>query len=137
MCVCLFQIVSAPFQLGLIFLSMPWCFISNMVGYLIGEMWFGICITLVIDLVPSDLTASAVAIYFFIIQIIGGNMPLIVTPITNSLNLKVAMAICFPGFYVVGALFFILAFFLILRKKPQEMGNLSDYSPIKEEECNT
>jgi hypothetical protein len=87
-----------------------------MAGYVIGEMWIGVCVAVVLDIVPPDLTTSAVAVYFFTIQIIGANMPLFVTPITNGLSLRAAMLICFPGFYVVGALFFLVTL-LVLRRR--------------------
>ena len=98
---------------------------------MIGEMWFGVCIAVVIDLVPADLTTSAVAVYFFIIQIIGGNMPLFVTPITEGLNLRAAMVICFPGFYLVGAAFFGLAFVLLMRKEKRNAGKAEDEEDTK------
>lgn len=88
---------------------MPWAFISNIPAYVIGEMWIGVCVAVVVDRVPSGITTSAVAIYFFIIQVIGGNMNLFVTPITNSLDLRLALVITYPGFYLLGAVFFFLA----------------------------
>lgn len=63
---CLF--ISAPCQIGTLLLPYPWTWISHIFAYLFGEMWIGVCIALVIDLVPDDLTTSSVAVYFFIIQ---------------------------------------------------------------------
>lgn len=88
---------------------MPWAFISNIPAYVIGEMWIGVCVAVVVDRVPSGITTSAVAIYFFVIQVIGGNMNLFVTPITNNLDLRLALVITYPGFYLLGAFFFFLA----------------------------
>ncbi|ELT91494.1 hypothetical protein CAPTEDRAFT_23970, partial [Capitella teleta] len=99
-------VISAPFQVGTLCLPMPWAFISHIPAYVIGEMWIGVCIAIVVDLVPVDLTASAVAVYFFIIQIIGGNMPLLVPPIADMWGMQTALLICFPGCYILGALFF-------------------------------
>lgn len=100
------QVASAPFQVGTLFLPMPWAFIVHMPAYLIGEMWIGVCVAVVVDLVPPHLTASAVAIYFFVIQLIGGNINVIVTPIADALNYRLALLITFPGFYVAGAAIF-------------------------------
>ena len=77
-----------------------------MFGLLIGEMWLGVCTAVVVDLSPAHLTTSCVALYFLIIQIIGGNMNLLVTPLTECFNLRVALLIMFPGCYVIGALGF-------------------------------
>lgn len=87
---------------------MPWAFIVHIPAYLIGEMWIGVCVAVVVDLVPADLTASAVAIYFFVIQLIGGNINVIVTPLTDSLDYRLALLITFPGFYLVAAAIFVV-----------------------------
>jgi len=98
--------VSAPFQAGTLYLPMPWAFISHMPAYLIGEMWIGVCVAVVIDVVPADLTASAVAIYFFVIQLIGGNINVLVTPLSDAIDFRSALLITFPGFYVIAAVIF-------------------------------
>ena len=76
-------------------------------------MWIGVCVAVVIDLVPADLTTSSVAVYFFIIAIIGGNMNLFVTPIREKLEMRAALLITFPGMYIVACVLFIIAFLLL------------------------
>ena len=49
-----------------------------------GELWVGVTLAVIIELVPSSLRGSSVALYFFIISNIGGLGPLIVTPIENA-----------------------------------------------------
>lgn len=88
-----------------------------MVGYLLGEAWLGVCAAIVIELVPSDLSASAMAVYLFFIHIIGGNMVLFVTPLTNSLNMRIALVITFPGLYIIGGLLFILTLIIYTRRE--------------------
>ena len=55
-----------------------------MTHYLAGEMWVGICLAIVVELVPTPLRTVAVAVYLFIISNIGGNLPLLVPPIQNA-----------------------------------------------------
>ena len=89
-------------------------------------MWLGVCAAIVTELVPNDLTASAVAVYFFIIQIIGGNMTLLVTPLTEALNYRAALLILFPGMYIAAALFFLLTFAMVsYREKKSGKGGKS------------
>ena len=95
-------------------------------------MWIGVCVAVVLDIVPTDLTASAVAVYFFIIQIIGGNMPLFVTPIKHALDLRAAMLICFPGFYIVGAVIFFLTLVLVRRNQGQETKDRLTNGDVKD-----
>ena len=108
--------------MGLLLLPDPWCFISHIFGCVIGEMWLGIAASVIVELVPADLTTSAMSVYFFIIEIIGGNMPIFVTPITGALSLKAAMLICFPGFYIVGGILFLIVYLLLLCKQKNSYG---------------
>ena len=48
-----------------------WLFIS-------GEMWVSVALAVLVELVPSNVRTTAVAVYLFIITNIGGNMPLLV-----------------------------------------------------------
>ena len=96
---------------------MPGAFICHIPAYLIGEMWIGVLIAIVVDLVPVDLTTSSIAVYVFIIQIIGGNMNLLVTPISNKLGLRFALLITFPGFYILAAVIFIIPLILLRREE--------------------
>ncbi len=41
-------------------------------------MWVGVTLAIIIELMPSAIRTSAVAIYLFIISNIGGNAPLLV-----------------------------------------------------------
>ena len=61
------------------------CFVSST----IGEMWVGVTLAVGLELVPTPLRASAVGVYLFIISNIGGNMTLLVPPLSRAFhNLK-------------------------------------------------
>lgn len=49
----------------------PAAFIMLIPNNLIGEMWIGVTLTVVIELVPGNIRTSAIAIYLFIITNIG------------------------------------------------------------------
>ena len=51
---------------------------------ILGEMWFSITLAIVVEVVPSNVRTSAVAVYLFVIHNIGGNMPLLVPPIQEA-----------------------------------------------------
>lgn len=44
-------------------------------------MWVSVTLAVLIELVPSKIKTTSVAVYFFIISNIGGNMPLLVPAI--------------------------------------------------------
>ena len=55
-------------------------------------MWIGVCLSVVVELVPEKLRMTGVGVYFFIISNIGGNMQLLVPPFQtffqNTFNLS-------------------------------------------------
>ena len=56
-------------------ISFAWIFCSTAPT---GEVWVGVTLAVVIELVPTALRTTSVALYLFIISNIGGNAPLIV-----------------------------------------------------------
>ena len=115
------QILAAPFAAGALFLPNPWCFLTLIPSNIIGEMWIGVTTAIVVDLAPSKVRTATVAIYLFIITIIGGNFNLLVEPIRSGFNkhmnyihsYRYALLLTFPGVYAISSLLFVLAFFLM------------------------
>lgn len=114
-CSFLFQVIAAPFAAGALFLNPPWAFISLIPSNIIGEMWVGVTLTVVVELVPNTIRSPAIAGYLFIISIIGGNVPLLVPPLKKVTNLRTALYILFPGLYLLSSVFFLLTLFSLKR----------------------
>ncbi|CAH1785992.1 unnamed protein product [Owenia fusiformis] len=136
------QLVAAPFAAGALFLNPPWCYISLIPANIVGEMWVGVTLAVVIELVPWSVRTGAIAFYLFIISNIGGNVPLLVPPIQKAFQnlgytytpaLRGALYILYPGLYVLSALLFLVTLCVIKRdiRKAQEEGK--DYVPVVEE----
>lgn len=101
-------------------------------------MWIGVTTAIVVDLAPSRVRTAAVAIYLFIITVIGGNFNLIVSPImkgfqqtlSHTLSYRLALLLTFPGLYALSSLLFVLTFFLmrsdLKRKKRLELTETLD-----------
>eukprot|EP00118_Oscarella_pearsei_P019960 m.214851 g.214851 ORF g.214851 m.214851 type:complete len:553 (+) comp39821_c0_seq1:96-1754(+) len=114
------QILAAPFAAGALFLSPPWCFLSLIPSNIIGEMWVGVTLAVFIDLVPVYLRTSAIAVYFFIITNIGGNMNPLVSVLKSAFGggndaYKFALLIMYPGMYALGSVLFLLTLFVLKR----------------------
>ncbi|XP_064420414.1 D-galactonate transporter [Latimeria chalumnae] len=113
------QMVAAPFLAGALWLSPPYCFLILIPAYIIGEMWVGVTLAILVELVPSGIRTSAIAVYLFIITNIGGNMPLLVPPLTSLYGLRIALLILYPGMYVLGSLLFLVTVCLVRRDQQQ------------------
>ncbi|XP_071948158.1 protein spinster homolog 1-like [Antedon mediterranea] len=109
-------LIAAPFAIGTLYLKPPLAFISQIPCYIFGEMWVGVTLAVVVELVPSSNRASAVAVYLFIISNIGGNMPLLVPPLKDATNFRFALLLLYPGCYVAGALLFLASLPLVMRE---------------------
>ncbi len=49
-------------------------------------MWIGVCLSVLVELVPEKLRITGVGVYFFIISNIGGNMSLLVPPTQKAIE---------------------------------------------------
>ncbi|KAH9496640.1 hypothetical protein Btru_009912 [Bulinus truncatus] len=116
------QLLAAPFAAGVLFLDAPYAFFSLVPAYIIGEMWISVALTVAVELIPSQIRTSSIAVYLFIITNIGGNLPLLVPPIAGSFEshgysqlqaLRGALYILYPGLFVLGGLIFLLTMFVI------------------------
>lgn len=110
------QVLAAPFAAAALFIPYyPWCFLMLIPSNVIGEMWIGVSLALVVDLVPRVIKTASVAIYLFVITVIGGNFNLVVDPINESLGGQYdwTLFITFPGLYLVSSALFLCTFFLL------------------------
>ena len=112
-CVCVYfttylsiQLLTVPFLVGVLLLDPPWAFLMFLPAYLIGEMWIGVCYATVLDQVPHRLVSSAVVLWLFINNNIGGAVPLLVPVIEQYWELRYSLLVLFPGCYLMAAMFF-------------------------------
>ena len=90
------QILAAPFVVAVLYLEPPLCYYALIPTYMIGEMWIGVCLSVVVELVPERLRITGVGVYFFVITNIGGNMqvfvPLVQRALARTFNLSTVQA---------------------------------------------
>lgn len=88
-------------------------------------MWIGVCLSVVVELVPEKLRITGIGVYFFIITNIGGNMQVLMPPVRKALAslfaltdiqaFRGALYIFYPGEYVLGSALFLLTLFVLKR----------------------
>lgn len=111
-------------------------------------MWIGVTTAIVIDLSPARIRTTSIAVYLFIITVIGGNFNVIVSPLEKSLkkyfgddadhikyeSTKWALFLTFPGLYAASSILFIITFFLMrvdLKIKKRRENAVSLNRPYK------
>lgn len=131
--------LAAPFAAGTLFFMPPGAYLCQIPTYIFGEMWIGITIAVIVELIPADIRTTGIAVYLFIITNIGGNMQLLVPPIKSYFKdshdysevdaLRAALYILYPGPYLYGA--FIYIFVLFLMKRDQRRAEQNAYTQLE------
>ncbi len=96
-------------------------------------MWIGVCLAVVISLVPTEVASAAVALYLFIINNIGGAMTLLIPPLEMTIGLQNALTVLYPGPYVIAAGLFALTQVVLWcggRKTQRERRRTEETSPL-------
>lgn len=63
-----------------------------------AETWFAILFTVLVEIVPAEVRSVVLAIFLFLMNNVGGNLPIIVAPLADVFNLRIALYIIWAGF---------------------------------------
>ncbi|CAL4234721.1 unnamed protein product [Meganyctiphanes norvegica] len=107
------QLLATPFAIGVLYLEPPGAFFSLLGAYIFAEMWFGVMFAVLMDLVPSESRATAVGIFLFVMNNVGGNLPVVVTPLRKATDYRTALLIMYPMFYFLSSILFFITSFTI------------------------
>lgn len=64
-------------------------------------MWFGIVFAILVEIVPVKVRSTTVGVFLFVMNNIGGNLPILVDPVAKSIGYRESISIFYPGFYLV------------------------------------
>lgn len=95
------QLIASPFAFGVLLLPPPYCFFSLLLAYLFAETWFGILFAILIELVPTNVCGFFVAVFLFVMNNVGGNLPIIVAPLSKLMGFRESLLLLYPGFYLL------------------------------------
>lgn len=62
-------------------------------------MWFGIVFACLVEIVPVQVRSTTVGIFLFVMNNIGGNLPILVDPVAKHLGYRASISIFYAGFY--------------------------------------
>ena len=114
-------------------IPVPYNFISYLPALVVGEMWIGVCLAVVIEMVPLTVAAAAVAIFLFVINNIGGCVNLLVPPLKAVLGIKYALLILVAGPYALaGSVFLLIVMGLQVKNKCRRSTSDDDINDEEE-----
>lgn len=111
------QLIATPFAFGSVIFEPMWAMINLGISYFFAEMWFGIVFAILVEVVPLRLRSTTVGIFLFVMNNIGGNLPILVDPVAKAYNYRVAINIFYAGFYLLSK--YLVTFMSVL---PVRMG---------------
>eukprot|EP00091_Calanus_sinicus_P014436 TRINITY_DN3197_c0_g1_i1.p1 TRINITY_DN3197_c0_g1~~TRINITY_DN3197_c0_g1_i1.p1 ORF type:complete len:463 (-),score=120.15 TRINITY_DN3197_c0_g1_i1:123-1511(-) len=105
-----FLTLATPFAALTIYLEPPYCFISLALYYFCAETWFAILFTVIVEIVDPEVRSTCIAIFLFLMNLVGGNLPVIVSPLRSYFNdYRSALYLVWPGFLTISAVIFAVA----------------------------
>ncbi|XP_077986195.1 uncharacterized protein LOC144440684 [Glandiceps talaboti] len=95
-----------PAALLALYTPPPWCFIAILVGAFFHDLIGGIISTVIVEQAPPGRQTSAMTFFVFAINMLGGNLTLLVPALRSIFNWQISMLILWPGSFAVSAILF-------------------------------
>ncbi|KAK0079063.1 hypothetical protein PV325_001784 [Microctonus aethiopoides] len=107
------QLIATPFAFGSVYFGPLWAMITLGISYFFAEMWFGIVFAIMVEIVPLSMRSTTVGIFLFVMNNIGGNLPILVEPTRQIIGFRESLYIYYAGFYGISSLMFLLTMFFM------------------------
>lgn len=101
MVLALSQLISTPGAFGSVYFEPFWAMVTLGTSYFFAEMWFGIVFAVIVEIVPLEVRSSVVGVFMFVINNIGGNLPILVDPLAKIIGYRESISIFYAGFYLL------------------------------------
>jgi len=105
------MLLASPLALGVLMLSPPLAFVSLFGYYLLAETWFGILFVTLVEVAPNKLKTSILGIFLFMMNNTGGNIPVLLDPLSKIIGYRESLYILYPGMMLLSGILFLLAVF--------------------------
>jgi len=122
-------LTAAPLAACTLYFDPPGAMGFLILYYFFAETWFAVLFTVIVEIVDAEVRATCIAIFLFCMNQVGGNLPLIITPLKAHLDdYRTALALIWPGFLVLSAVLFFLSSFPLcyIEKERQRRAVLDD-----------
>ncbi|KAK9497188.1 hypothetical protein O3M35_004553 [Rhynocoris fuscipes] len=100
------QLISTPFAFGSIYMEPVGAMITLAISYLFAEMWFGILFAVLVEIVPLAVRSTTVGVFLFVMNNIGGNLPILMEPVRKATSFSHSLAIFYAGAYLISSVLF-------------------------------
>lgn len=119
------QLIATPGSFGSVYFNPVGAMITLGVSYFFAEMWFGILFAILVEIVPVQVRSTTVGIFLFVMNNIGGNLPILVEPVSKAIGYRESLYIFYAGFYFISSIMFLGTLFLM--EGPKKVETPVDY----------
>ncbi|XP_055380423.1 putative metabolite transport protein HI_1104 [Condylostylus longicornis] len=112
-CLALSQLIATVPAFGSVYFGPLWAMITLALSYFFAEMWFGIVFAIVVEIVPLKFRSTTIGVFLFVMNNIGGNLPILVDPVAKLIGYRGAIMIFYAGMYGISSILFFLVMFLL------------------------
>lgn len=103
-------LLAAPLAVGTLYFPPPGAFGCLIAYYFFAETWFAVLFTVIVEIVDPEVRSTCIALFLFIMNLFGGNLPVIVAPLRLYYGeYRSALYLVWPGFCAISGLLFLLA----------------------------
>jgi len=128
-CLAISQLIATPFAFGSVYFEPLWAMITLGISYFFAEMWFGIVFAILVEIVPLQIRSTTVGIFLFVMNNIGGNLPILVDPVAKALGYRESISIFYAGFYLISSVLFFITIFLMETSSSNEVEETPQEQP--------
>ncbi|CAH0713995.1 unnamed protein product, partial [Brenthis ino] len=107
------QLIATLPAFGSVVFGPLWAMITLAFSYFFAEMWFGIVFAILVEIVPLSVRSTTVGVFLFVMNNVGGNLPILVDPVAKAIGYREALMIFYAGFYGLSSILFFLTMFLM------------------------
>ncbi|XP_045503093.1 putative metabolite transport protein HI_1104 [Colias croceus] len=120
------QLIATLPAFGSVVFGPLWAMITLAFSYFFAEMWFGILFAILVEIVPLSVRSTTVGVFLFVMNNVGGNLPILVDPVSKAIGYREAIMIFYAGFYAISAILFFLTMFFMDGPVEKEEDNKTD-----------
>jgi len=104
-------VLATPFAALTLHLDPPAAFGTLLLYYFFAETWFSLMFTVLVEIVPAAIRSVCIGSFLFLMNNVGGNLPLLIDPLTKvpGVGLQTALYITWPGLTAASGFLFFLA----------------------------
>ena len=101
--------LSVPFAFLTLYTEPVTSWVMLLIYYFCAETWFAILFTVIVEVVKPEVKAISIALFLFSMNIVGGNLPVIVEPIKQALGYREAIVVVWPCLIALSSILFFIA----------------------------